>query len=342
MLRDEWPESTKFLAGRTVPLGSPNPDWMRTVLGRLLARHSSLRTLDPRIGHPWHYTENRETSNTVSFWLQPARPLDARWSSGEGAVPAGCRGRFLKGQLDGPLLDRYVALVASLPRPYARLSVFGYTDKPRRNTPHVHVDLERSWDGAWSVEVGIDPNHPNRLDDASSPMLTDLVREAIGCNEPRGSLDSPTSTWFFERTGLGGPGAAYQVFRDVIREAVPFPGEWTFTLSFERKDWPGSIDVLNGFQGAWSFTPSLLYNTQVDVFRRPDRIDPSRPVRYPVLAFSPGSPPRLQVDVVHAAEGTWLECQTVRGKAYLEELGMLVSRLEIWEGPPEERWAGGR
>jgi hypothetical protein len=341
MLRDEWPESTRFFAGRTVPLGSPDPDWMRTVLGRLLARHSSLRTLDQRVGHPWHYTENRETCNTVSFWLQPARPLDAWWSPQSSTVPTGCRGRFLKGRLDGPLLDRYAALAASLPRPYARLCVFGYADRPRRGAPHVSVTLERPREGAWLVEVCLDPAHPGRSDEASRMMLVDLVREALGCNGAGGGLDRASNTWFFARTGLG-VSSAYGLFRDAVREAVPFAGEWSFTLSFDQKDWPGSIDALNAFHRAWSFTPGLLYYKEVDVFRRPARIDPSRPVRYPVLAFSPGSPPRLQVDIVHAAEGTWLECQTVRGRAYLEEVGMLVSRLEIWEGPPEERWSGGR
>lgn len=59
---------------------------------------------------------------------------------------------------------------------------------------------------------------------------------------------------------------------------------------------------------------------------------------YPLIAWNSGSPPRLQVDLIHAAAGSWLECQTPRGRDRLDEVGGLVVELEVWEGSPETRW----
>ncbi len=100
---------------------------------------------------------------------------------------------------------------------------------------------------------------------------------------------------------------------------------------------------LNAFSTAWRYPVGWEFEPGFDPFVRPRWATDQDPVRYPVLFWNQGpmKVPALQVDVVHAECGSFLELQSVRGRKKMQEhIKVAGVPFEFWEGPPQFRWNG--
>ena len=99
------------------------------------------------------------------------------------------------------------------------------------------------------------------------------------------------------------------------------------------------VPYLNTVSPVWNY--GIYHNYDRDPLRRPQELDPKQTYRCPILLKEHRtlSEPKLQVDVLHTPEGSFLELMTCDSKRYLQRVADKIGTdIEFWEGRPEERW----
>ena len=89
---------------------------------------------------------------------------------------------------------------------------------------------------------------------------------------------------------------------------------------------------------------SMKYRRKFDLFARPK--EPFEGIRAHSYAHAQRygltdfvEVPLLAINVVHTSADSWVELQSARGAAWIEEAATILQQpVEIWEGPQEERW----
>jgi hypothetical protein len=331
----ELPDPKEFYVARTPPVKSPHWEWLKAVVERVRAsKGSSVRA------HHWGWDPDWDT---VSFWLQPAAPL-SMWTPSQPYTISAAYGSNLAGAKTGlSRLDGAFELVRTVPAPvaFSQLTVAGFADKRRRSQPQVEANLWRlRGRSMWSVDARFKESHPDLKAGRSPAEVTALTRERLGPVDRVDSNGRDSDPLSPTRSGLGDPEEAYRLFQSVIEVAVPRPTNWRVVFEFDAYQWAKWTETLDAFELGWSYNGNLHPPHGFQPYKRPSLIHPAHTHRIPLESWKPGLPPRLQMSMVHASEGTWLEFETAKGRETLDDISSLVRTLEVWEGPPELRWTG--
>ncbi|WP_406694794.1 hypothetical protein V5E97_27490 [Singulisphaera sp. Ch08] len=343
------PDAGKFIVGRTMPMANPDWRWMRGVVERLLLQEKGLVTLDMRFGpaekhssHPptrWH--ESPHQFNTAGYWLLPAPPPPTCLTLDDG-MHGGARGKFTGARIEDPWISEGLEIVRWGPelKTSSEMAVFGLARKGQRKLPDLAIELDflpRGTGGEWEITVWYEKGHPELKAGRSTAEVTARVRNILG---PEAQPAVEQNAGFVERKGMNSADEACRLFCELVRSEIVQPQSWTLEISLGLRQWLAHAETLNAFHPAWSWTRDITYPHEFNLYSRPSCFAPAGIVRYPIAAWNPGWPPKLQVDMVHDTKSSWLEFQTVNGREQLEELVIATGRLEYWEGPPERRWKG--
>jgi len=101
---------------------------------------------------------------------------------------------------------------------------------------------------------------------------------------------------------------------------------------------------LNALAGGWYCEIPGWYRDGFDPFIDPPEPPAGEEYRYPVAAYvkqsrTTGEHPTIQIDVVHAQEGTFLEFQSAEGPRQVRRYADLAgAEIEMWAGPAADRW----
>jgi hypothetical protein len=101
----------------------------------------------------------------------------------------------------------------------------------------------------------------------------------------------------------------------------------------------------NRLTTAWEYEIRAWYNPKLDPFVRPEHVPPGDPYRLPLCRLRHWVPgeyyevPICQVDLVHAARGSFLEFQSTSGRKAIEKYAKLAEvSVEYWTGDAHLRW----
>lgn len=109
---------------------------------------------------------------------------------------------------------------------------------------------------------------------------------------------------------------------------------------FPPEEYERQRATLNDFTTAWEYRIPGRYKHNFDIFEPGLPVAADDSLRLPVLYGEDTlGGPALQVDVVHASGGAFLEFQSTKGQKFLQQVADSVRvHLEFWEDLPHLRW----
>jgi hypothetical protein len=117
-----------------------------------------------------------------------------------------------------------------------------------------------------------------------------------------------------------------------------------FTYHVNCEEHLKNVEQFSKVRDVWTSCSysTTKYRRKFDLFTRPKDSSNSVSV-FPYACarrymFSPDVP-LLAINIVHTPTDSWVEFQSARGAAWIEEAATILGQpVEIWEGPQEERW----
>ena len=169
--------------------------------------------------------------------------------------------------------------------------------------------------------------------------LTIAVHQALQCSEPL--VDTYGELQF---SSLEEQVHMVKVLLKIGHSVLGFPPRIHVGYDVNCNEFMGNKVLFSEIRDVWQYIEFITpkYRRRLDLLAKPKdlgssiRVFPYACARrydpYPVV-------PLLAISIVHTPVDSWVELQSARGAAWIEEAATILQQpVEIWEGPQEERW----
>ena len=172
----------------------------------------------------------------------------------------------------------------------------------------------------------------------------EAVRERWRVQVNRGRNWVPYCLTFF---GWQSPNEPLEKLASAVAAYFPKVEYHSFGMGIRKESYEAFRPRLNAYTTDWTYSSGSMFEKGFDPFVRPDWASADDPVRLPLLYWYKGESfgemlvPRLQVDIIHTAEHSFLELQSAYPRKKIAKfIAAAGVPCEFWEGPPQLRWDG--